>query len=43
MKKTIVIAAIIATTSVLGACRQRHEPLKGIGEYVAPTAVEQVK
>lgn len=42
MKKAIIIAAIISTAAALGACRQRHEPLKGIGQYVPPAA-EQVK
>ena len=43
MKKAIIIAAIVSTAAVLGACRERHEPMKGIGEYVAPTASSQVK
>jgi predicted small secreted protein len=41
MKKAIIIATIISTAAVLGACRERHEPMKGIGKYVAP--VSQVK
>jgi len=37
MKKAIIIAAIISTAAVLGACRERHEPMK-IGAVDAPVA-----
>lgn len=37
MKKAIIIAAIISTAAVLGACRERTESLK-IGAVSAPVA-----
>jgi hypothetical protein len=38
MKKAIIIAAIISTAAVLGACRERTESFKGIGAVEAPIA-----
>jgi predicted small secreted protein len=39
MKKAIIIAAIISTAAVLGACRERTETFKGIGAVEAPLAL----
>jgi hypothetical protein len=40
MKKAVIIATIISAAAVLGACRDRHEPLK-VGALEAPATVEQ--
>lgn len=40
MKKAIIIASIISAAAVLGACRERHEPMK-LGAMESPVAVEK--
>ncbi len=41
MKKAIIFAALISTVTVLGACRERHVPMK-MGT-MAPVAAQAVK
>ena len=40
MKKAIILATIVSAAAVLGACRERHVPLK-VGAMDAPVTVEQ--
>ena len=41
MKKAIIFAALIGTVTVLGACRERHVPMK-MGTMV-PVAADVAK
>ncbi len=41
MKKAIIFAALIGTVTVLGACRERHVPMK-MGT-MAPIAADVAK
>ncbi len=42
MKKAIVLATIFSAAVVLGACRERAEPMK-VGAMPAPTVTDVAK
>lgn len=42
MKKAIILAAVFSTAAVLGACRERHVPMK-VGAMPAPVVVDVAK
>ena len=42
MKKAIILAAVLSTAAVLGACRERHVPLK-VGGFSAPAVTDVAK